>query len=192
MPWITPNRLTADDPGEVLQRQARRSAGHGCPHRRCCTPDGRRRSARAWSPPGPSRRPATLTSVGTVSTVGAGCAASSSPARAEHRPLDVGDDELHPLGGEAPGHRQPDAGCAARDDGDLAGEVLASDAQQVGRVEQIGIVLQLPRRPVVADPPALEDERPVGQPEGDVGELLDEQHPDTRLGDRPRGSARAA
>ena len=59
-------------------------------------------------------------------------------------------------------------------------------------MEQFGVVLQLPGRSLVADPPALEDVRPVGESEGDVGELLDEQHADTRLRRSSRGSARGA
>jgi hypothetical protein len=33
------------------------------------------------------------------------------------------------------------------------------------------------------DPPALEDVRGLREPEGDVGELLDQKHPDAALGD---------
>ena len=59
-------------------------------------------------------------------------------------------------------------------------------------MEQLGFVLQLPGGSGVADPPTLEDEGPVGESEGDVGELLDEQDADPGGGDRLRGSARGA
>src|SRR4029453_10463102 len=57
-------------------------------------------------------------------------------------------------------------------------------AQEVGGVEEVGIGLQLTGRPVVADPPALQHVGALGEPERDVGELLDEQHPDPRFGHR--------
>ena len=45
-------------------------------------------------------------------------------------------------------------------------------------MEEVGLLLQLLRGAVVADPAALEDLRPVGQAQRDVGELLDQQDAD--------------
>ena len=51
-------------------------------------------------------------------------------------------------------------------------------------MQQIGVVLQLTGRSAVADATTLQDVRTLRQPEGDMGELLDEQDPDARRRDR--------
>src|SRR5882724_5935971 len=50
--------------------------------------------------------------------------------------------------------------------------------QQVGRLEQLGLFLQLVREAREANRAPLHDVDPVGEPEGDRRELLDQQHAD--------------
>ena len=50
--------------------------------------------------------------------------------------------------------------------------------QQVGRMEELRVVGQLLRRPVVADPAAFEHVGGLGQAEGHMGELLDQEDAD--------------
>ena len=77
------------------------------------------RSGRAGRGP----RPASETSVTTART-SAPSAARARRRRLEHGLLDVGQDELHALGGGAPGHRLADAAGPAGDHGHLAAQVL--------------------------------------------------------------------
>ena len=51
-------------------------------------------------------------------------------------------------------------------------------------MQQLGVGLQRLRRPLEGDAPSGDDHRFLGQSEGELGELLDQQHADTGLGDR--------
>ena len=121
MPWITPNRLTAttqakSSSGQLGDRQATAADTGVVAHQMDVAEvlEGGRRQRRH---------------VGRHADVGGhgehvGARRRELLAGAvEHRPLHVGDDDAHPLGGEALGHRQADARCPTRDHGDLAGEI---------------------------------------------------------------------
>src|SRR5215208_3619158 len=55
-------------------------------------------------------------------------------------------------------------------------------AQQVCRLEQLGLVSELAGEPRELDVAALHDVGAIREPERHGGELLDQQHPDARIG----------
>ena len=162
MPWITPNRLTE-------MTQAKSSSGSSAIvsprlptpallHTRWTSPK-RSRVAAASAVTSAS----TLTSVGTVTT-SAPAAASSSPAcsrtgRSMSATTSVIPSAANRLANARP---MPDAPPVTTATFPASSP---SDPQQVGGVQQVGIVLQLAGCPGVADATALEHERPVGEPE---------------------------
>src|SRR3954453_3581224 len=66
----------------------------------------------------------------------------------------------------------------------FSGVLSVAAPEQVGRLQQLGPLLELARRAGEAQLAALHHVRVVGQPERQRRELLDQQHADARLGHR--------